>query len=330
MEASTAFVNVISEDIGFKSNVNGPCCDVGKLCIKHEKVTGSSMGETAMAMSLEDTEGTSITIEDSLMVGLGTTLHDILHVQDVPTGADVHVPTSNDDEIWRPEKHKMCPELEIHKASASVAKTQKSLSKFAAFPSLEEKLSSPVTLDGKEELPNMEQHGQSSLKPEDPTCTRSMSMPPLKLISAMKGGRKQQGTPWKVRLNVTWAPDVYDPPETSLSHTVKSHQQHSRGKKKDYRHRHKGKSARGSSSERKHHVNRRSTGYTGPLHLRPPARESRSLPLETLQPASREAVDFASQKCKCGSSFLRGSLSNVRLSVAEATLSDGCCSLLST
>lgn len=78
----------------------------------------------------------------------------------------------------------------------------------------------------------------------------------------MKGGRgQQQGTPRLVKLNVSWAPDVYDPPTTSLSHTVKSqHQRHKTTKKKDQKHKYRGKSKspRGSYSERKyHHVNNR-------------------------------------------------------------------------
>ncbi|KAL6853786.1 hypothetical protein ACP4OV_019815 [Aristida adscensionis] len=47
-----------------------------------------------------------------------------------------------------------------------------------------------------------------------------------KLVSAMKGTRAKQGI--ITNLSVSWAPDVYDPPVTSDSHTVKTHQRSSR------------------------------------------------------------------------------------------------------
>ncbi|KAF8751263.1 hypothetical protein HU200_012140 [Digitaria exilis] len=47
-----------------------------------------------------------------------------------------------------------------------------------------------------------------------------------RLVSAMKGTRAKQGI--MTRLSVSWAPDVYDPPVTSDSHTVRGHQRSSR------------------------------------------------------------------------------------------------------
>ena len=62
----------------------------------------------------------------------------------------------------------------------------------------------------------------------------------LKLISAMKGSREKQGLPVE-KLSVKWAPDVFDPPATSQSHTVKSYSQYSsKTSKKSHRHKHKG------------------------------------------------------------------------------------------
>ncbi|RZR70447.1 hypothetical protein BHM03_00000053 [Ensete ventricosum] len=72
-------------------------------------------------------------------------------------------------------------------------------------------------------------------------------------ISAMKGSRAQNGSPPNVKLHVRWAPEVYDPPCTLMSHTVKKSYYHRhKAKKKDRnKHKHKGKSTRGSSSERR-------------------------------------------------------------------------------
>ncbi|KAF7026550.1 hypothetical protein CFC21_038659 [Triticum aestivum] len=55
------------------------------------------------------------------------------------------------------------------------------------------------------------------------------------LVSAMKGGRERssgEASPTGAR-HVNWASDVYDPPVTSVDHTVKGHQQRSRSRKKD-------------------------------------------------------------------------------------------------
>lgn len=89
-----------------------------------------------------------------------------------------------------------------------------------------------------------------------------LSQTTKQLISALKGGRAQHGIHLNEKLNVKWAPDVYDPPVTSAFHTVKRHHRqhhphqhsHHRAKpKKDYPNRHsKGKVAKGVVSERKH------------------------------------------------------------------------------
>ncbi|VAH65270.1 unnamed protein product [Triticum turgidum subsp. durum] len=63
------------------------------------------------------------------------------------------------------------------------------------------------------------------------------------LVSAMKGSRAKRGIVTK--LSVSWAPDVYDPPVTSDSHTVKPHQRSSR--KSHYKY----KPPKGSSSSSK-------------------------------------------------------------------------------
>ena len=75
----------------------------------------------------------------------------------------------------------------------------------------------------------------------------------------MKGGRALNGSMTRLDLRVKWAPEVYDPPATSMSHTVRGHQR-PKAKKKD-KHKGKGKSSRGNGSERKH-GNRKSSNKT--------------------------------------------------------------------
>ncbi|KAM3352148.1 hypothetical protein ACQJBY_023802 [Aegilops geniculata] len=63
----------------------------------------------------------------------------------------------------------------------------------------------------------------STGKSEDGNSSTNGTQP---LVSAMKGSRAKRGIVTK--LSVSWAPDVYDPPVTSDSHTVKPHQRSSR------------------------------------------------------------------------------------------------------
>uniref|UniRef100_A0ACD5VST4 Uncharacterized protein n=1 Tax=Avena sativa TaxID=4498 RepID=A0ACD5VST4_AVESA len=103
----------------------------------------------------------------------------------------------------------------------------------------------------------------------------SLNITPPVLVSAMKGSRAKRGI--VTNLSVSWAPDVYDPPVTSDSHTVRPHHRSSRkshykykppkgassssrsssGSKKDKKHSHH--SSSGSSSKRDKKSSHRST-----------------------------------------------------------------------
>ncbi|XP_012569435.1 uncharacterized protein [Cicer arietinum] len=87
------------------------------------------------------------------------------------------------------------------------------------------------------------------------TYSRSISLPaPSNLKSAMKGSRDKNGEN-HMKLTVKWAPDVYDPIPTLVSHTVKNKkQQKSRKKKyekKNGKKGQKGNSPRGGSGKDK-------------------------------------------------------------------------------
>lgn len=104
----------------------------------------------------------------------------------------------------------------------------------------------------------------------------SLNITPPVLVSAMKGSRAKRGI--VMNLSVSWAPDVYDPPVTSDSHTVRPHHRSSRksnykykppkgtsssrsssGSKKDKKHSHHSSSGGGSSSKRDKKSSHRST-----------------------------------------------------------------------
>lgn len=105
----------------------------------------------------------------------------------------------------------------------------------------------------------------------------SLNITPRVLVSAMKGSRAKRGI--VMNLSVSWAPDVYDPPVTSDSHTVRPHHRSSRkshykykppkgassssrsssGSKKDKKHSHHSSSGSSSSSKRDKKSSHRST-----------------------------------------------------------------------
>ncbi|XP_074290042.1 uncharacterized protein LOC141616796 [Silene latifolia] len=107
-------------------------------------------------------------------------------------------------------------------------------------------------------VPSLSVRKEPEAPPEDnDVCNRSSSIPTdRKLVSCIKGSRQKNGIPLK-KLTVTWAPDVYDPSPTSVSHLPKkkSYQQYSKSHKKHGKGKHKGKNVRGGGSgqkEKKH------------------------------------------------------------------------------
>ncbi|PKU62377.1 uncharacterized protein LOC110102331 [Dendrobium catenatum] len=95
------------------------------------------------------------------------------------------------------------------------------------------------------------------------------SMLPLhdssKFVSALKGSRANKGKPLDRNLRVTWAANVYDPPVTSSSHTVRGHRHRlPKAKTWDYhRQKHmKAKPSNASSSGDRKRSHRRSTSST--------------------------------------------------------------------
>lgn len=139
-----------------------------------------------------------------------------------------------------------------------------------------------------------------------------ISQLPLKLVSAMKGTREKQGMPPK-RLSVTWAPEVYDPVPTSVSHLPSNKNLNYRSNSKKYgkyKQKSGSKSSRGSKSKDKKQVRKSGGGST---KLRPF--------FETYGDSIGEPhVDFdvSTPDPFCGSSFLKQSVS-MHFPVAEAT-----------
>ncbi|XP_068317948.1 uncharacterized protein [Pyrus communis] len=189
--------------------------------------------------------------------------------------------------------------------------TRKCLNKCATFPIptgvLSPNASSIVKEEPEEVLCGDENHHHA--------YSRSVSLPsPSKLLSAVKGSRAKEGlSPGK--LSVKWAPDVYDPPATSMSHTVTGKKQQKSKNKKNWKKDGK-KGQKSSSSRGKDKKQYRKSGSSG--------RCCRSMdPRETLVDTNNGfgelVVGSPDRPSYCGSSILKNSLANMHYPVAEAS-----------
>ncbi|GKD19215.1 hypothetical protein Tco_1208373 [Tanacetum coccineum] len=99
-----------------------------------------------------------------------------------------------------------------------------------------------------------------------------LSQPHLKPVFSMKGSREKRGAAPAVKLTVKWAPYVYDPIPTSVSH-VGINNRSSRHSKKNSRNKQKSgkKSSRGSKGKDKKHEPKPKPGGID-LHVGNPGR----------------------------------------------------------
>ncbi|KAM1798554.1 hypothetical protein ACFX12_032612 [Malus domestica] len=189
--------------------------------------------------------------------------------------------------------------------------TRKCLNKCATFPIptgvLSPNASSIVKEEPEEVLCGDENHHHAH--------SRSVSLPsPSKLLSALKGSRAKEGlSPGK--LSVKWAPDVYDPPATSMSHTVTGKKQQKSKNKKNCKK--DGKRGQKSSSSRgKDKKQYRKSGSSGRCYRSMDPRETL---VDTNNGFGELVVGSPDRHSYCGSSFLKNSLANTHYPVAEAS-----------
>ncbi|MCL7035858.1 hypothetical protein MKW94_018417 [Papaver nudicaule] len=178
-----------------------------------------------------------------------------------------------------------------------------------------------------------ELHGNASMAMLSRFCSRSLSLPnsPNSVRSAMKGGREQQGVQPQEKLTVKWASDVYDPPSTTVSHTVRSYIQQQRysskyNNKKHGKHKHKGKHSRGSNNTEKKQHRKSTCNSENPQPMSQVTTDSLQ-DLNSFEKSSVNAelvhfdgVTTGQDSSNCGSSFFKiSSLAKMHVSVAEAT-----------
>ncbi|XP_059296610.1 uncharacterized protein LOC132049716 [Lycium ferocissimum] len=155
-------------------------------------------------------------------------------------------------------------------------------------------------------------------KSPDLPYSRSISLPtPLKLVSAIKGGREKQGSLPR-KLTVTWAPDVYDPIPTSVSHVPNMGQSHKSGKKKNGKNKQKnnGKSSRGTKGRDKKQARKHGGSSQRSYH---PLDDSNMTASSSEVQSSIVDFDIGSPDPFCGSSFLKKSITKLHFPVAEAS-----------
>ncbi|XP_057801461.1 uncharacterized protein LOC131016756 [Salvia miltiorrhiza] len=137
-----------------------------------------------------------------------------------------------------------------------------------------------------------------------------------KLASAMKGSREKQGIPPK-KLSVTWAPDVYDPIPTSVSHVPSSRNQYLRNNGRKYgknKQKGGGKSSRGGKGKDKKQA-RKNGGTTSKF------KSVHDDSVASFSEPEAGIIDFdvVGTDPFCGSSFLKESVQKLHFPVAEAT-----------
>lgn len=138
----------------------------------------------------------------------------------------------------------------------------------------------------------------------------------MKLVSAMKGSREREGGPPR-KLTVKWAPDVYDPPPTIVSHTVNRSRKQQRFKKDERKKQRSGKKGqRGNSSHGggKDKKQLRKNAGSSDKVLKSMDIRDRVLELS----GDHKDFDIGSPESYCGSIFRKQSLSKLHYSVAEA------------
>ncbi|XP_030542508.1 uncharacterized protein LOC115749712 isoform X2 [Rhodamnia argentea] len=253
------------------------------------------------------TFGSNSIVCENLISELGDTLGNVLHVED----SEAVVGTSK---------------AEISRGvSVLKAKYEKCLVKCATFPLPREKLSPHLLSDESADEPESALRELFSEEHINNVYSRSISFPTSsELVSAMKGTREKLGaSPGK--LTVRWAPDVYDPPPTSVSHFLSRGTKQQKVPKKDKRNGKRGQKgkdfSRGTSGkdsskrDKKKKHSRRPSGSSDRCFNKLDDNNCRlGIPDDMRQFDIGNPVPDSS----CGSSFFKHSLTQVHYSAAEA------------
>ncbi|KAL0929162.1 hypothetical protein M5K25_001106 [Dendrobium thyrsiflorum] len=227
--------NSVCEDIGSASNL--PSFNCKESNTEDQQYACSNMKDTAEIEIQEECNYCSESKEDSFIDEVVEVPANGVHLQDSHALFSEIAATSDEDDLAN--SMEISTSMESGLSVSFDGSVEKCLSKSVTFASSELQLSHSFC---DEEIPAPR------------TYKRSISPPaPSNLVSAMKGGRAENGIALRSALHVKWAPDVYDPPTTSSmppqsTKQSKNHPFKLKSKKKD---KHKQKHPKG---KKKKHV----------------------------------------------------------------------------
>ncbi|XP_022942530.1 uncharacterized protein LOC111447535 [Cucurbita moschata] len=195
--------------------------------------------------------------------------------------------------------------------------SKKWLGKSKSFP-VPPATSSPNDSADNDKKPQTAVGDASSNESMHQAFARSISLPSsVKLVSAMKGSRAQH-LGLSPKLSVKWAPDVYDPPQTSLSHCVKNNKKQPKSKnRKNGKKGQKGSSSNSSSRGRDKRQARKAVSSSDRYQR---SFDSHVSLVSTLNGTLNDfdGFDDGSSDSHCGSIFLKTSVTKLHHYVAEA------------
>lgn len=250
---------------------------------------GSGTDDHEQSSAVNKQHACCVTGVDTILE-LGNALHDTLLVKGENLETKSNLLSDDDGSTSLEDENTESGDFELN-LEGSVATSSKCLHKSATFPA------------AVKEEPTL----GSQL--ENKCSMRSLSLPTeSKLVSALKGSREKEGVPPR-KLSVSWAPDVYDPPPTSLSHYPKKKtQQHFKSNKKHGKGKQKNKNVRGGGSGPKEKKHYRKMGGRSDRCLDSFANTDRVLSSNNYKSLDLldfdDNIDIGSPDSKCTSSFL--------------------------
>ncbi|KAK7279445.1 hypothetical protein RJT34_24498 [Clitoria ternatea] len=179
-------------------------------------------------IQLMDTKCPVIVVHDDNFIGkLDTVFSESLQIQDAKKSEQA--PKGYNIDNYVVGERNLCGGFDLQETKLEM----RCLKTCSTFPCPGMMLHSSCSQSSDEEVDTPSTELLSKKSPDqNRSCSVSLSTP-SKLVSAMKGSREKQGGS-QVKFSVKWAPDVYDPAPTLLSHTVKNKkQQKSRIKKSE-------------------------------------------------------------------------------------------------
>ncbi|KAL2509403.1 uncharacterized protein Fot_33050 [Forsythia ovata] len=261
---------------------------------------------------------------DLSMNALKNCLNEFINIEDTEITTCGFTPSPEENDIGNVEKE--VQHNQSHGSKSNSLASEKHFSKCATFPAPASpgEHAAEELLDGKEKQGSDITAEVSAFNGDAKSANQSysccISLPtPMVLVSAMKGSREKQGISPK-KFSVTWAPEVYDPAPTAVSHVVSNKNHRHRSDSRKYgktKQKGGGKSSRGSKGKDKKQA-RKNVGSAS-------RRVFKSLDDHDIvygfdeQFTDIEAYNVGSPVALCGSSFLKKSVTNLHFSVTEAT-----------